>query len=63
MLRSIVSRISGASIDWAFESSDPTSVKIKFTSEEEPVRGPGTVKVNTKILDDPAAVLHFGKEI
>jgi hypothetical protein len=57
--RSIVSRISGASIDWAFESS----VKIDFTFEEEPVRGPGIVKVNTKILDDPAAVLQIGKEI
>jgi len=27
------------------------------------VRGPGIGKANTKILDDPAAVLHFGKKI
>jgi exonuclease III len=60
---SIVSKISGASIDWAFESSDHASVKIDFTFEEEPVRGPGIVKVNTKILDDPAVVLQIGTAI
>jgi hypothetical protein len=40
-----------------------SSVKIDFTSEEEPMRGPGIVKVSTKILDDPAVVLQIGKEI
>ena len=60
---SIVSKISGASIDWAFESSDHASVKIDFTFEEEPVRGPGIVKVNTKILDDPVVVLQIGTAI
>ena len=60
---SIVSKISGASIDWAFESSDHASVKIDFTFEEEPVRGPGIVKVNTKILDDPVGVLQIGTAI
>ena len=63
MSNSIVSKISGASIDWAFESSDHASVKINFTFEEEPVRGPGIVKVNTKILDDPAVVLQIGTAI
>ena len=63
MLNSIVSKISGASIDWAFESSDHASVKIDFTFEEEPVRGPGIAKVNTKILDDPVVVLQIGTAI
>jgi hypothetical protein len=60
---SIISKITSASIDWAFESSDHASVKIDFTFEEEPLRGPGIVKVNTKILDDPAVVLQIGTAI
>ena len=63
MSNSVVSKISGASVDWAFESSDHASVKIDFTFEEEPIRGPGIVKVNTKILDDPAVVLQIGTSI
>jgi exonuclease III len=59
----ILSKISGATIDWAFESSDHASVKIDFAFEEEPTRGPGIVKVNTKILDDPAVALQIGREI
>ncbi len=27
------------------------------------MRGPGVVKVNSKILEDPAVVLQIGKEI
>jgi len=46
----VIPKISGASIDWAFESTDHALVKIDFTFEEEPMRGPGIVKVNTKIL-------------
>jgi exonuclease III len=60
---SIISKITSASIDWAFESSDHASVKIDFTFEEKPLRGPGIVKVNTKILDDRVVVLQIGKEI
>ena len=60
---SIISKITSASIDWAFESSDHASVKIDFTFYEEPLRGPGIVKGNTKILDDPVVVLQIGKEI
>jgi hypothetical protein len=36
---------------------------IDFTFEEEPVRGPGIVKVNSKILDDPVVVLQIGTAI
>ncbi len=60
---SIVSKIYGAFIYWAFESSDHASVMIDFTFEEEPVRGPGIVKVNTKILDDPVVVFQIGTAI
>ena len=59
----IRSKISGASTDWAFESSDHAAVKIDFTFEEEPTKGPGIVKVNTKILEDPFVALQIGKEI
>ncbi len=63
MSNSLLSKITGASVDWAFESSDHASVKIDFTFEEEPKRGPGIVKVNTKILDDPLVALQIGVEI
>ncbi len=46
----VIPKISGASIDWVFESTDHALVKIDFTFEEEPMRGPGIVKVNTKVL-------------
>jgi hypothetical protein len=60
---SIVSKISGASIDWEFESTDNALVNIDFTFEEEPMIGPGIVKVKANILNDPVIVLQIGKEI
>jgi exonuclease III len=60
---SVASKITGASVDWAFESSDHAAVKIDFTFEHEPKKGPGIVKVNTRILDDPNIALQIGAEI
>ena len=57
MSNTSISKITGASTDWDFESSDHASGKIDFTFEEEAMRGPGIVKVNRKILDDPVIVL------
>ncbi len=61
--KSISSKISKASVDWAFETSDHAAVKIDFTFENAPEKGPGIVKVNAAILEDPVVSLQVGKEI
>jgi exonuclease III len=52
-----------AETDWAFEASDHAAVKVDLRLESGVVRGPGIVKVNTKILNDPEITLQVGKEI
>ena len=47
----------------AFESSDHAAVKIEFNFEKEPIKGPGIVKVNTKILENPVVTAQIGTEI
>jgi len=49
----ILHKISNAKQDWAFESSDHAAVQLDFKLEDKPVKGPGTVKVNTRIIEDP----------
>jgi len=60
---SVSSKITGATVDWAFESSDHAAVKIDFTFDHEPKKGPGIAKVNTRILNDPKVTLQIGAEI
>jgi exonuclease III len=55
--------ISGATTDWAFEASDHAAVRVELTSKEEIEKGPGIVKVNIKILEDPVVSTQIGKEI
>ena len=59
----IRSKITAATTDWAFESSDHAAVKIELTFENEPIKGPGTIKVNTKIMENPWTAMQVGKEI
>jgi hypothetical protein len=59
----ILSNITSADIDWAFESSDHAAVQINFLFEDRPKKGPGIVKVNTKILEDPNIEKQIGIEI
>ncbi len=49
----ILHKISNAKHDWAFESSDHAAVQIDFKLEDKPVKGPGIVKINTRIIEDP----------
>jgi exonuclease III len=60
---SLLSKISNAKVDWAFESSDHAAVKINFKVEKGPVKGPGIAKVNASILNDPNIVKQIGKEL
>jgi len=60
---SVTNKISEATVDWAFETSDHAALKIDFKLDNVPERGPGIIKVNTKILEDPVIALQVGTEI
>ncbi len=55
--------INEASAIWSFESSDHAAVKIDLEEKDVPKKGPGIIKVNTKILEDPRTTLEIEKEI
>jgi hypothetical protein len=49
--------------DWSYESSDHAAVKILLNERSKIVKGPGIIKVNSKILDDPKIVKQIENEI
>ena len=55
--------IQKATVDWSFETSDHAAVKIDFVLSDVPTKGPGIVKVNTQILDDPLTVVQIKNEV
>jgi exonuclease III len=59
----LLAKVETASCDWAFESSDHAAVQVKLVIEKKPIKGPGIVKVNTNILDDPKIVQKIGEEL
>jgi exonuclease III len=59
---SLLHQITNAETDWAFESSDHAAVKISILMDE-PERGPGIMKVNTRILEDNNVASQIGNEI
>jgi exonuclease III len=59
----LIQRICSAKHDWAFEASDHAAVQIDFRLDNKPERGPGTVKVNTRILEDPKIREQIRSEI
>ena len=59
----LLSKIASAVTDWAFEASDHAAVHIKLKFEDKPIKGPGIIKVNTKILENPNIVKQIGNEI
>jgi hypothetical protein len=52
-----------ASTDWGFEKSDHAAVKIDWFIPDEPVKGPGIVKVNAQILNDPLCLKEIEYEL
>ena len=52
-----------ASTDWGFDKSDHAAVKIDWHVPDEPVRGPGIMKVNSQMLNDPAVVKKIDQEL
>jgi hypothetical protein len=59
----ILSKITIAKNDWAFESSNHAAVQINFHFDERPKKGPGIVKVTTRIPEDPNIVQQIRTEI
>ena len=49
--------------DWTFESSDHAAVMITFRSRNKQTKGPGIVKVNSTILDNPQVAKQIEEEI
>jgi hypothetical protein len=60
---SLIKNITKASYDWSFETSDHAAVRIDFTLDETTIKGPGIIKVNTKILEDPIVVKQIENEL
>jgi len=58
----ILHQITKAETDWAFEVSDHAAVKVCILIDE-PTKGPGIRKVNTRILEDNNVAIQIGNEI
>ena len=63
MTRNLINRVTAVRTDWAFEKSDHAAVIISVNPKESTVKGPGLVKINTKILNDPQVVKKIEEEI
>jgi hypothetical protein len=48
---------------WSFESSDHAAIMITFKQSEVQTKGPGIIKINTTILDNPEIVKQIVDEI
>jgi len=61
--REVSANINTAKVDWAFENSDHAAVIIIVKLNAETVRGPGTTKLNVKILNNPDTAQKIEVEI
>ena len=58
----LATKMVGIDLDWAFENSDHASVMVSF-SFESVTKGPGLIRLNTAVLDDPAQLASIKLEI
>jgi exonuclease III len=61
--RELLPTITSALTDWSFDSSDHAAVILTLKKKEEVRKGPGIIKVNTKILEDSRVAIEVGNEI
>jgi hypothetical protein len=61
--KEVLTNISSAKVDWAFESSDHAAVIISVKLNSDTIRGPGTIKLNSKLLNNPAIVKKIEVEL
>ena len=59
----LTSRINSVGTDWAYEQSDHASLVIKMRINTEIVKGPGLIRLNEKILENPAKLECAKNEI
>ena len=60
---SMLQFVSKAVHDWSFESSDHAAIMITFRYNEQISKGPGIVKINTAILDNPQIIKQIEEEV
>jgi exonuclease III len=58
-----IQRVISSTTDWCFEKSDHAAVVIELVNLNQIKKGPGIVKVNTKILDDSKIIARMAEEI
>ena len=61
--KEITSSITTSSVNWSFDNSDHAAVITNMRIEGPPKKGPGIVKINTRILDDPNNIIKVGKDL
>ena len=61
--KSLTSKITTATTNWALDKSDHAAVEIDFKLKDDIVRGPGIPTVNIKVLEDPEIATQVGLEI
>ncbi len=60
--KEVLSNIVSAKVDWAFENSDHAAVTIKVKVNTD-TTGPGSTKLNAKILNNPEVVQKIESEL
>jgi len=63
MSTSLLPKIKKTKLDWAYEASDHAALQIDLRIEDPPIRGPGLIKVNTRILEDPILTNKIAEKI
>ena len=58
-----IKNIVSSTVDWALDSSDHASIRSTFLSPDTPTRGPGIIKINSRILDNPEITNQIAHEI
>ena len=61
--KSLTSKITKVKIDWAFDTSDHAALEVELKVDVTPKKGPGLIKINTTILEDPNLTKQIGEEI
>jgi exonuclease III len=59
----MLSKITEARTEWSFDKSDHAAVIIKFKLLDDIVKGPGIIRVNAAVLEDPKIEKEVGIEI
>ena len=59
----IKARIKSATTNWSFDKSDHAAVEVEILEENQIERGPGIVKINTRLLEDPKTTSQLELEI